>query len=109
MLEHMFTRSCGETASHIAHPYMKHWIKKELPDLKDPEKLPEEWDATYQCPGVVIDAWTVEYLHANCPDCEDCAEMAVVSAKAKNDVGATWRKPVSTMAVIWHEATVVRL
>jgi len=53
----MFLMYCGDTVPHPAHTHIKHWQKARLkPHLRGEERYPDEWDATYRCPGIKTEA-----------------------------------------------------
>jgi len=52
----MFLLQCGDTMPHPAHQHVKHWEKAQLrPHLAQDYAFPDEWDVTYQCPGLETD------------------------------------------------------
>jgi len=110
----MFKKQCHETDCHPAHEFSHIWKKAELPFLLDPENYPESWGALYKCPGVFRDAWKVVYMHPDCAECEDCAELALEEAQQTGAAGSTHRRmvpvqyPEGVFAEIGHHATVER-
>lgn len=80
--------------------------------LRDPEKYPDSWNAQYKCWGVSADSWEVNYLHPECPECEACAERAILRARHMGTHTETWRdmapalRPTGLIAVPVHQATV---
>lgn len=111
----MFVKSCNESAQHPAHEYTHLWVKAELPFLLHPEEYPDQWEAEYMCLGIFITAWTVVYMHQDCPECEECAELAVESADHDGSHGTTWKHmipvpyPEGVFAEVGHQATVERV
>jgi hypothetical protein len=104
----MFPRQCDEAKQHEPHVYDKFWRKADLPELRHPDLYPESWYATYQCPGVAILAWTVEYLHEDCTPCEACADMATEAAVRRGSLHEVWRELGPGESVL-HMAEVTRV
>jgi hypothetical protein len=104
----MFVKQCDNTNTHDTHVHEIHWVKSEVPGLLKPEALPDEWDTRYRCPGVRVQAWTVDMLHEDCTPCEACADMAVNAATTNGTESEVWRE-LGPGEAINHMAEVSRL
>lgn len=104
----MFIRKCGDTNTHDKHEHTVRWVKSELPFLLHPERYPDEWNAKYQCPGLLVEAWNVEYLHEDCTPCEACADMAVEASRRNGSEREVWTE-VGVASAVKHMAEVTRV
>ena len=48
--------------------------------MEDPDSYPDEWKTGYNCIGGGASAWNIEYLHLDCPECEEAGDTAVQTA-----------------------------